>query len=200
MKLLLSLFFLGVTLIAQDDYSFRVAYGKATTSDLSEIISGNVGKPPRDYAVYGFDAAYLLSENVYDLPMDLYICTGLGIYDEDGAQKTVYEGTLYIKMFFNFDFWKNRVRFGLGEGISHTSRYLQIEWDEAVEDGDAHSKDLNYLDLSLDVDLGKLIGVQSLHNTYLGWTIKHRSGIWGLVNSVKEGGVNYNTISLQRNF
>ena len=185
---------------ANDDYSFRVAFGKATTSNLSEIISGDIGNPPRDYYVYGFDAGYLISKDFYDLPIDFYAQLGLGIYDEDGAQKTVYESTLYIKVFWKIDFLDNRVRLGLGEGISYTSRYLQIEWDEAMDDGDNYSKYLNYLDLSIDFDLGRLTGVRSLKDTYIGWTIKHRSGVWGLFNSVEEGGVNYNTISITKNF
>jgi outer membrane protein len=54
--------------------------------------------------------------------------------------------------------------------------------------------------LSVDFDIGKLISYKPLHGTYIGWALKHRSGIFGLINNVRKGGSNYNTIFLERNF
>jgi len=39
-----------------------------------------------------------------------------------------------------------------------------------------------------------------MNGTYVGWAIKHRSGVFGLINNVKEGGANYNTIYIEKNF
>ena len=115
------------------------------------------------------------------------------------SEGNVYEATIYIKFYYNIDFWQNRVRFGLGEGLSYTSDMLWIEKDEAIREDDDYSKFLNYLDISLDFDLGRLIRYKPLENTYIGWTIKHRSGVFGLFNGVY-GGSNYNTISIEKNF
>jgi outer membrane protein len=59
---------------------------------------------------------------------------------------------------------------------------------------------LNYIDLSLDLDLGRLVRYQPLYNTSLGWALKHRSGIFGLINNVKKGGSNYNTLYIETKF
>lgn len=63
-----------------------------------------------------------------------------------------------------------------------------------------HSHALNYLDFSIDFDLGRLIKQKAMYETYVGWAIKHRSGVFGLINNVKEGGANYNTFYIEKNF
>jgi outer membrane protein len=55
------------------------------------------------------------------------------------------------------------------------------------------SRLLNYLDPSIDVSLGDLVGSRALKNTYLGFGVSHRSGIFGasrLLGNVN-GGSNY---------
>jgi len=197
---ILFLLFLFINLIAQDNYSFRLAYGKSTNSNLGEIFAGEVQASSHDYKVLAFDGGYLLKKDLWDIPLDLYINSGLGYYDEDNVQKNVFEGTLYFKLFYNLDFLRNRIRIGFGEGASYTSRYLSVEHEEAVLDNDEESKYLNYLDISFDIDLGLLANYKPLVGTKFGWGIRHRSGIWGAINSVKEGGVNYNTLFIESNF
>ena len=197
---ILFLLFLFINLIAQDNYSLRLAYGKATNSNLGEIFAGEIQSASHDYQVLSFDGGYLLIKDLWNLPLDLYVSSGLGYYDEAGVQKNVFEGTLYFKLFYNLDFLDNRIRIGFGEGISYTSRYLSVEHEEAILDNDGHSKYLNYLDVSFDIDLGLLANYEPLVGTKLGWLIKHRSGMWGTINYVEQGGVNYNTIFIESNF
>ncbi len=185
--------------MAQDDYSFRVAYGKVTSSDLGEIISGDIQEHPDDLRVLAFDGGYLLGKEIYDLPIDIYARGGLAYFDEDNVQSDVLEATLYVKAYLNIDFLENRVRLGIGEGLSYTSDVLWSEYEEATREGDSYSQFLNYLDLSIDFDIGRLVRYDALKDTYIGWTIKHRSGVFGLFNGV-HGGSNYNTISIEKNF
>ena len=59
--------------------------------------------------------------------------------------------------------------------------------------GRSSSKLLNYLDPSIDVSVGDLIGAKSMRETYLGLGVSHRSGIFGtsrLFGDVN-GGSNY---------
>ena len=52
---------------------------------------------------------------------------------------------------------------------------------------------LNYLDPTIDVSVGDLIGSRALKETYLGFGVSHRSGIFGtsrLLGNVN-GGSNY---------
>ena len=206
MKLLL-LLLLTLNLIAQDEYSFRVAYGQASTKDLGEIISGHSDRHTYGLTVLSLDGGYLLKKEIFELPIDLYAKGGFSYFDDNGVPAgssvasagNVYEGTIYIKVYYNIDFLENRVRLGLGEGLSYTSDMLWIEKDEAIEESDEYSQFLNYLDISIDFDLGKLVRYKPLEDTYVGWTLKHRSGVFGLFSGV-HGGSNYNTISIERNF
>ena len=214
--LLLAATLLNEVLEAAQQYSFRLAYGKESDSDLGQIIS--LQKPTEhkyNFDVLSLDAGYLLAPSLFELPLDLYIKGGsalfrsedLSKYPElrgmpDVSDKDVYEFTLYIKLYYNIDFLDNRVRIGFGEGGSYISDYLPPEViEERTEspENPKYSKFLNYLDISLDIDLGKLFGSQALQNSYLGYTLKHRSGIFGLINGVS-GGSNYNTISIEKNF
>ena len=214
LKLLL-IFLFTINLIAQDDYSVRVAYGTASTKDMGEILFFNPDTHPDNLNVLSLDVGYLLVDEMFELPLDLYVKGGLSYFDETdkhiyktspytykkyNAQRSdVLEGTIYVKIYYNIDFLDNRIRLGLGEGLSYTSSVLWTEEDEAVREGEEYSKFLNYMDISVDVDLGRLINYKPLKNTYIGWTLKHRSGIFGLFNGVN-GGSNYNTISIERNF
>ena len=197
-----------------DEYSFRVAYGKASTKDLGEILLLNSDRHPDNLSVLALDGGYLLKKSIYELPLDLYIKGGVSYFDEadkhingfgplaviyDGERSDVYEGTIYIKVYYNFDFLNNRVRIGVGEGLSYTSSVLWSEEKEATQEKEGYSKLLNYLDISIDLNIGKLIKYKPLDTAYIGWTIKHRSGIFGIFNG-DDGGSNYNTISLETNF
>ena len=202
MKLTLLLFLFITSLFAQSNYSLRLAHGQASTSDLGEIISGDfTSNYPVGLYVTAVDAGYMLKESVLDLPFDFYIKSGFSAFDDRNANDNiVYETTLYFKLYYNMDFWKNRMRFGFGEGASYTSNILYVEKEDAEANQDNNSKILNYLDISLDFDFGRLIRYEPLYDTHLGWALKHRSGIFGLINNVRHGGSNYNTLYIEKKF
>ena len=201
MKLLL-LLLLSLNLIAQNEYSLRVAYGEASTKDLKEIVVFDLDRDLDNLTVFSLDGGYLLKKEIFELPLDFYIKGGLNYFNEGDAPtaSSVYEGVIYVKLYYNLDFLENRVRFGLGEGLSYTSDILWSEYKSANKENEKPSKFLNYLDISVDFNLGKLVSYKPLENTYIGWTLKHRSGVFGLFNGVEDGGSNYNTISIEKNF
>ena len=180
-------------------YSIRGLYGTPTSNDLGEVLSGQLGNTYSDFHVYSMDAGYLLKSSAFDLPLDFYLKSGLSYYDE-GIYKDAYGLDIYFKAIWNFDFWDNRVRLGFGEGVSYTTRILMAEAIDAAEQNDNTSKFLNYLDISLDFDFGRLVNYKPLHDLYVGFVIKHRSGIFGLINNVKHGGSNYNSFYIEKNF
>ena len=205
------------TLLQADNrYSLRVAYGVESDSDLGDIISL---QSPTDHKynfdVLSLDGGYLLSPSLFKLPLDLYLKGGIALFGSEDLSKypeligmkdlyndDIYEFTLYLKLYYNLDFWDNRVRIGFGEGGSYVTDYLPPEViEERTEEPDdpKYSRYLNYLDISLDIDIGRLFGIEALRDTYLGYTLKHRSGIFGLINGVS-GGSNYNTFSIEKNF
>ncbi|SFV60560.1 hypothetical protein MNB_SM-7-770 [hydrothermal vent metagenome] len=202
---------------AKQGFSLRFAYGVESDSDLGEILS--LQKPTDHkyhFDVLALDVGYLLTPSLFDLPLDLYIKGGTALFQSENLSKypelhqisdindkNIYEITLYIKLYYTINLKDNIMRIGFGEGGSYVNDYLPAEVIEAhIKDpqSSAYSKYLNYLDISFDVDLGHLFGVKTLDETYLGYTIKHRSGIFGLINNVRHGGSNYNTISIEKNF
>jgi outer membrane protein len=184
---------------AEATYSLRAVYGTPTGYDLGQVVSGQFGRNYNDFHVYSVDGGYLLSKSTFDLPLDFYAKAGLSYYDE-GTYKNAEGADIYIKAIWNFDFLKNRVRLGFGEGVSYTSRVLMAEYFDATSNNDNTSKFLNYLDISLDFDLGRLVRYKPLEDMYVGFVIKHRSGIFGLINNVKHGGSNYNSFYIEKNF
>ena len=195
-------------------YSLRIAYGVESDSDLGEIITfQNPTKHTYDFDVISLDGGYLLGENIFELPLDLYLKGGIARFGsedlsryvelknmKDVSSKDVYEFTFYIKLYYKF--LDEKLRLGLGEGGSYVTDYLAPEViEEHLEDplNPKYSKYLNYLDISFDIDLGRIFSYKPLNDTYLGYTLKHRSGIFGLINGVS-GGSNYNTISIERKF
>lgn len=198
MKIIL-LLFLALTLIAHNEFSARVLHGKATQNELGYILIGQLGSHPENLSVIAIDGGYLLKKNYYNLPLDVYVKAGFSQYNE-GNYDNVYEVLAYIKLFYNFDFLNNSVRFGFGEGGSYTSDIIRAEYLEAKEEDGKNSNFLNYLDITLDFDIGKLVHYKPLDALYVGIALKHRSGIFGLINGVKKGGSNYNSIYIEKNF
>ena len=184
---------------ADEIYSARLAYGKASSNDLGNIISGDLGSHPKDLTALAVDAGYLWKKNILNLPIDVYLKGGVSYFNED-AHDDVYEALIYIKAFYNIDFLDNRIRIGFGECGSYVSRVLETEHDEAADKNDNTSNYLNYLDISMDFDFGKLLNYKQMQGTYVGVLLKHRSGISGLINDVKHGGSNYNCVYLEKNF
>ncbi len=201
---------------ADKKFSVRFSYGVESDSDLGEILTfQDPAAAKYDFDVIALDTGYLLVKDTFNLPLDLYIKGGIARFGSEDLSrypeldsiaditfKDIYEFTLYFKLYYNFDFWDNRIRIGLGEGGSYVSDYLPPEVIEENEEDPVdskYSKYLNYLDISFDFDLGRLVGYKSLYDTYIGYNLKHRSGIFGLVNGVS-GGSNYNTLFIERNF
>lgn len=189
---------LSVSLFASNQYTLRASMGKVTSSDLYQILIGDWHKHPYNLKVYTLDGGYLLSKNNNDLPIDFYVRSSLSYFDEDNHQDNIYETTLYLKAYWNF--LSEKVRLGFGEGVSYTSGVLTTERKEAQEKNDNNSKFLNYLDISLDVDIGRVFALKEFNALYLGFVIKHRSGIFGLINDVKRGGSNYNCVYIEKKF
>jgi len=184
-------------------YSFRVAYGYASEKDLGDILlTLNFSKHPQDLRVVAVDGGYLLKENLFELPIDLYAKGGYSYFLED-KNRNVSEILAYVKILYNLDLGRNRIRFGFGEGVSYVSRLLEAEVYDATDQEtgvmDPTAKFLNYLDITIDFDIGKMLHIRSLEDCYFGYLLKHRSGVFGLYSGV-HGGSNYNSLYIEKNF
>jgi MipA family protein len=78
-------------------------------------------------------------------------------------------------------------------GVSLAQRVPYIEASSTAAGNEPTSRLLQYLDPTLDVSLGDLIGSRRLKDTFIGVGVSHRSGIFGtsrLLGNVN-GGSNY---------
>jgi len=185
---------------AQENYSLRLAYGKSTQSDLGSVLIADIEGDVADLRTLSLDGGYLLKSNIYNLPLDLYLKSSLSYFDEANLQDDIYEVVVYVKLYYHFSPYQTDIRLGFGEGGSYTDGILSSEAYGAEKNNDNTSHYLNYLDISLDIDMGTLFHNDFLKKTYLGLLIKHRSGVFGLINNVKHGGSNYNCVMIEKNF
>ncbi|HFU74416.1 MAG TPA: hypothetical protein ENK65_02560 [Helicobacteraceae bacterium] len=201
MKISLLLLLLSQLLYSSEpNWSLRAATGQASQNDFGEIISGQHTKHKANVGVVGGDLGYCFEPHAFDLPLVFHVYGGLYRFLEGEHQDDFYEGLVYIKVFYNFDFWENRIRIGFAEGVSYAQDIPYIERIEAEANNDNNSYFMNYLDLSIDMDMGRLVGYQPMFDTYVGFAIKHRSGVFGLYNNVRRGGSNYLMVTLEKKF
>ena len=188
----------------------RLGFGYSDSNDLGDILIGDWNHYDGDTSALNLDGGYRVGHNVFGWPLDFYAKGGVSYFNENNIynthtqkySKNFLEINTYIKVYLKLDFWKNRVRIGVGEGVSLAQEVPVVEVVDATNsDGtmDPTAKFLNYLDISADLDVGRLIRVNALRDTYLGYTLKHRSGVFGLFNGV-HGGSNYNMVTLEKNF
>jgi len=200
----------GNTDLEEKAYSLRIGYGISDLNNMGQVLLGDWHRYEGDTSVLNLDGGYRFSHNSFDWPLDWYVKGGLSYFNENGVinphthqkSKDFLELTLYVKAYYTLNFWENQVRLGFGEGLSLPEELPMVEIVDAInDDGTVNptSKVLNYLDVSVDVDVGRLFKVKTLHGLHLGYTLKHRSGVFGLFNGV-HGGLNYNMITLEKNF
>ena len=159
----------------------RLACTSTHTQDGTRIASVEIGRP--------------FIEHLHGWPLDFVGFVGLMHHDERGAQPGFWQVNAYLKgLWYGFP-WRERVmtRLGLGLGISYASRSSMLELRDQQRNGRSTSRLLNYLDPTVDVSLGDLLGQERLRRTFVGFGVSHRSGIFGSsrVFGNVSGGSNY---------
>ncbi len=148
-----------------------------------------------DTRIWGFAVGRPFIEGVNGWPLDFVGYIGLLRHDERGLQNDGFQLDAQIKAYYYGFPWRERVRtrVGFGAGFSLGERAPLTEVRDQARRARATSKFLNYLDPSVDVSLGDLVGSKRMKQTYLGVGISHRSGIFGtaqLLGNIN-GGSNY---------
>ena len=127
--------------------------------------------------------------------MDIAGYAGLTSHNDRGLQANGLQLDLFMKAYYTGFPWSERVktRLGMGVGVSLAQRAPYIEASSQALEGKPVSRMLNYLDPTIDVSLGDLLGSRALKDTFIGFGVSHRSGIFGssrLLGNVS-GGSNY---------
>ena len=151
------------------------------TQDSTRIASIEIGRP--------------FIESLHGWPLDFVGYVGLMRHDERNVQKDFWQLNAYMKgLWYGFP-WSDRVmtRLGLGVGLSYASDASMLELRDQARNGRNTSRMLNYLDPTIDVSVGDLLGIPSMKRSFVGLGVSHRSGIFGtsqLLGNVN-GGSNY---------
>ncbi|MEO8627851.1 MAG: MipA/OmpV family protein [Betaproteobacteria bacterium] len=195
----------GASLLPDSKWSFRVARGwNAEASLLSIIPGGNFALSPERTGVISLEVGKLLNERFRGWPVDVYVKGAYMRYLEKNIQPDGNGVALYIKGFYYGFPWSDYVktRFGFGQGLSWVDQVPALEQRDLQRKNPNTSRLLSYLDVSVDISIGDVIRYKPLKETYLGFAVIHRSGIFGLADVFGgvDGGSNYNSVYIETVF
>jgi outer membrane protein len=175
----------------------RAFYGASSECRLVEIVSLRCASTHTQDTtdVVGFELGRPFIDQLNGWPLDLAGFVGLVQHKERGFQRDFWQINAYVKGYFYGFPWdaRLRTRLGLGFGLSFAKEPPLTEQRDQAARGRKTSRLLNYLDPTADMNVGDLLGVRSLRDTYVGAGVSHRSGIFGtsqLLGNV-DGGSNY---------
>jgi len=179
----------------------RLSHGWATSSSLGDVLIGDINSRDNHNQMTSLFYGYPLTDTLFGLPIDIYITPGFAFHyssqDQNGAQEYV----VAIKAYYTIKL-PIRLRFGAAEGFSYISEVTSLERRNTASEGYEPSKLLNYLDLSLDINVGDIFRFDQLEDLWIGAALHHRSAIFESAQQFSgiAGGSNYPSLYLQYHF
>jgi len=175
----------------------KLLHGKSTDCDVAKVMllkcfsTATVDQT----RVTAIELGRPFIERLNGWPLDFVGYVGVLHHDENGLQSDSWQVNADMKAYYYGFPWSERVRtrLGFGVGVSYAEHVPYVELRDQLARGRSSSRLLNYLDPSVDISLGDLIGMHSMRDTYIGLGVSHRSGIFGtsrLFGNVN-GGSNY---------
>jgi len=177
----------------------KLLYGKSTADGchLAKIVTLTCASTAKvnSTRIAGVQIGKPFIERLNGWPLDIVGYVGVLQHNDRGLAPNGLQLDAFMKAYYYGFPWSERVntRLGLGVGISLAQRVPYTESSSQAARGRQTSRLLNYLEPSIDVSLGDLIGSRALKNTYLGFGVSHRSGIFGASRLLgnANGGSNY---------
>ncbi len=183
---------------------WRLSHGWVTYSSLGEIFGGKAEPDPDNHQMTSIFYGHPLSDTFLGLPFQVYLHCGLGWHWQN-KKHNIQEFVIAVKLYYTIPL-PVRLRPGISEGWSYVTAIPFIEETEIKAKGYEPSPLLNYLDFSLDVNVGDLFGWigarETLNRTWAGIALHHRSAIFETAQQFGriKGGSNVRTIYLQYDF
>lgn len=175
----------------------KAMYGKSTDCNLLPIMRlGCTSTSTLDQTrIAALEIGRPFIRQLNGWPVDVVGYVGLLHHNENGFQQNFWQANAYMKMFYYGFPWDGyvRTRIGFGAGASYAQKVPYVEQRDQLLRGRNTSKLLNYLDPSIDISVGDLIGVREMKETYFGFGVSHRSGMFAssqLLRNV-DGGSNF---------
>lgn len=204
-ELFLGIGYLNQSNVPKNQFDFegywRVAHGWATPSNLGDILLGASESDIYNNQLSSLFVGIPLAKQVNELPLDVYLTTGLAWHWDSDVQEQTEEFALAIKGYYTFG-QSLRARLGIAEGVSFINDVTYIESSELFQKGYRTSQMMNFIDVSFDLNIGDVFDMEQLRSFWVGYSIHHRSSIFETAQQFGriKGGSNYNTIYLQIDF
>jgi outer membrane protein len=175
----------------------KVFTGKSTDCNLAPTIALACRSTNTEdgTSLTGIEVGRPFVERLEGWPVDFVGYLALIRHHERGLQEDFWEGSAYMKAYYYGFPWSQHVktRIGFGAGLSYARTVPFVEARDQARRGRSTSRLLNYLSPTVDVSIGDIVNAKALQNTYFGFGVSHRSGIFGtsgLLGNV-DGGSNY---------
>ena len=176
----------------------RLAHGWATESDVGELLVWDIQKDPYNNQLTSVFYGHPVADKLFGVPFNIYMTPGVVYHHNSEVQSNFPEYVFAIKAYYIIK-WPGKWRVGAAEGISYTTDISYIEQQEMDSKDLEPSKLLNFLDFSIDWEIGDILNYDPLRNLWIGYSLHHRSGIFSGSSTFGRisGGSNYNSIYLQ---
>lgn len=168
---------------AHESVIVRLLYGRSTDCNLITTMSLRCASTATEdgTSIAGVQLGRPFLENVNGWPLDFVGFVGVLRHQENGLQSDGWSVQGYMKVqYYGFP-WSDyvRTRVGFGAGLSLATQVPYVEARDQARRERGTSRLLNYLEPTVDVNLGDIVRVKSLTDTYVGFGVSHRSGIFG---------------------
>jgi outer membrane protein len=176
-------------------FYLKVLYGQSTDCILADIVTLScTGIDSDDRTdIFAVEVGIPFVERVSGWPLDFVGYVGVLRHLERNLQSDFWQLNAYMKAYYYGFPWSDRVRtrIGLGAGLSLAQSVPYAEARDRVPRGERTSELLNYLDPTIDINLGDFL--KPRRELYLGLGVSHRSGIFGTSQTLgnASGGSNY---------
>lgn len=183
-------------------WSYRLAAGTTTDTKLNEILRGShIELNDTETKLVSFFGGKQLMRTFFGTNWEVWANLGAAYHLEEPVNDDFFEYVAAIKFIYSNFPWSHRVltRFGVAEGISYADRVPYAETSKKDADNKGTSHLLNYLDFSVDANLGDIFDSQSVRHCFGGFSVHHRSGIFGSADLFGPvyGGSNVNTLYVE---
>jgi outer membrane protein len=178
----------------------RLAHGWVTPSSLSDIMNFKAESDPDNHQMTSIFYGHPLSDTLVGIPINVYFHSGFGWHWKN-KKESIQEFILAVKFYYTIPL-PIRLKLGVAEGWSWVTDIPYVEDQELREKGYEPSQLLNYLNFSVDLNLGDIFGGKTLDRTWLGYDIHHRSAIFESASQFGriKGGSNVQMVYLQYDF
>lgn len=156
---------------------WRLSHQWGTPSSLERVMKLQAKPDPYKSHLTTLFYGLPLTDRLFTLPIHVYLHSGLGWHWASDYQDHNVEGVVSIKLYYTIPVpW--RVRVGFAEGVSFITEVTALERNNNQKKGYQPSESQNYLDPSVDINLGDIVPWRPLRGVWLGAYIHHRSAIF----------------------